>query len=123
MQFSPKLKRVMAEIQAILDKEEIGGLIVLHLPGHCEYNAHLTPPYVCLRRVGDGYRLQSKKEDYANQEAKREAEANTANMLELIGMAGSKSAIEILNMSEAVNAALGTVRGKIENFPSNYWDN
>ena len=37
MQYSPKLKRVLAEIKAILDKEDIAGSIVLHTPGFGEF--------------------------------------------------------------------------------------
>jgi hypothetical protein len=124
MQFSPKLKRVMAEIQAILEREEIAGLVILHTPGHCEYNAHITPPYSCLKKQGNGYRLVSKLETHnGDKKAKQQQEANTANMLTLIGVAAGECSLKILETSESVNETFGIVDGEITSTPSNYWDN
>lgn len=45
MQYSPKLKKAMAEIKAIADKYDIAAIVCLHTPGHGEYLLKVDPLY------------------------------------------------------------------------------
>lgn len=60
MQYSPKLKKAMEEIKAILKKHDIAGSVVLHAPGFSEYLNHINTSYSCLKFEGDNLRFKTK---------------------------------------------------------------
>ena len=60
MQYSPKLKKAMEEIKAVLKKHDIAGSIVLHSPGFSEYLNHIDTSYSCATLESGGIRVRSK---------------------------------------------------------------
>ena len=52
MQYSPKLKKAMAEIRTILDENDIGGSVILHTShkgrGNGEFHTKFDPSYSCF---------------------------------------------------------------------------
>lgn len=48
MQYSPKLKKAMREIETILKAHDIAGSVVLHTPGYSEYLLHVFASYSCM---------------------------------------------------------------------------
>jgi hypothetical protein len=126
MDYSARLKRIAAQIKAILEKENVAGLVVLHTPGYSEYLLHLTTSYSCVKVIGNGeVRVQSRLlEDYkGNVAMKRKKEKDTANMLNLIGTTAANLSLSVLDFSEAVDKATGAEHDKGDHRPDNYQDN
>lgn len=105
MQYSPKLKRVMAEIEAILKKEDIAGLVVLHTPGHAELLTRLDPSYSCAKIESNGQlRIRAKAEDFGGDKEKRnEILRTTSNMFRLLSEASSGSVMGLIETSETLD--------------------
>jgi hypothetical protein len=51
MQYSPKLKKAMQEIQAVMGKYDIGGSIILHTPGYGEHYLKLDASYSAAKMI------------------------------------------------------------------------
>jgi hypothetical protein len=83
MNYSPKLKEVMARISAILAEEDIAAYVVLHEPGFSECLLAVEPTWSCLRMIGEeGIRLRSKLEDYGGDRERQHKEIEaTTNLL------------------------------------------
>ncbi|MCP1384860.1 hypothetical protein [Runella salmonicolor] len=118
MDFSPKLKRVMAQIKDILQKEDLGGMVVLHTPGYSEYLLNLTPSYSCLKVEKDQIRVLSKLTDYdGDQKQQIQHQANTANMLSLITETAVNQTRVLMQVSNAVDVVVGAEHGKLRHRP------
>lgn len=83
MQYSPKLKRVMEDIKAILDKEDVGAIIILHEPGATEFVNKVNPSYSCASFEGDELRIKAKlQEDFGgDKQAWTQKVSDTYNMI------------------------------------------
>jgi len=126
MDYSPRLKRAAAQIKAILEKEDIAGLVVLHTPGYSEYLLHLTPSYSCVKVRGNGeIRIQSRMlEDYkGNLAMKRKKEADTANMLNMIAVTAGEQSMNVIQLSELMDKLTGAEHTGGNHRPDNYQDN
>jgi hypothetical protein len=107
MQFSPKLKKAMEEIKAILKRHDIAGMVVLHTPGHSEYLNHISPTYSCAKQEGDMIRFRAKKADFNNSaELRDQCIADTANMFNLISDVGAQNILGLLKVSEQFDKAI-----------------
>lgn len=108
MQYSPKLKRVMAEIDAILKREDIAGLVVLHTPGHAELLTRLDPSYSCAKIEANGQlRVRAKAEDFGGDVNKRnEVLRNTSNMLKLLTHSSGPTVVGLMETSEKLDKQL-----------------
>jgi len=108
MQYSPKLKRVMAEIEAILKKEDIAGLVVLHTPGHAELLTRLDPSYSCAKIEANGQlRIRAKAEDFGGDVTRRnEVLRDTSNMLKLLTDASGPTVVGLIEASERLDKDL-----------------
>ena len=89
MQYSPKCKKAMKEIEEIMKKYELGGAVILH-DGNLhlsEYMQHISPPYSCAKWEYPapnvyGIRFRAKAEDYGGDKEKRNKAINdTVNLL------------------------------------------
>lgn len=69
MQYSPKLKKAMEEIKAILTKNDIAGFVVIHTPGFSEYLNHVQTSYSCATVLPGGIRLQLKQSEIGKEKA------------------------------------------------------
>jgi len=89
MQYSPKLKKAMEQIKAILDEHDIAGAIVLHTPGYGEHLLKIDPSYSCAfidNSPGvNGIRVRARlQEDFGGDAAKRnKAQEDTVNMFDI----------------------------------------
>lgn len=106
MQYSPKLKKVMEEIKAILEREDLAAVVVLHTPGFSEYVFKIDPSYSCasLMPNGEGIRVNSKQ-------LKTKAEKimklrDTSNMLHLMGETTGQMAMNLIQVSKVVDRKL-----------------
>ena len=81
--YSPKLKEAMAEINAVLERHDIAAHVVLHEPGFSEYLWRIDPSWSVIRFGVEsssvtGFRFRSKLEDYGGDKdlQKREQDAS-----------------------------------------------
>lgn len=90
-----RLKIARTEIEAVLKKHDLAGVVVLHTPGMSEFFYDIRPSYSCLwidEKVGM-LRMKSLASDYGNNlDAQRLDQAASANMVEAfadnLGQAG-----------------------------------
>lgn len=71
MNYSPKLKKAMLQIDEIMKENDIGGAVILHdntYGGHGEDKLYLSPSYSCAEiKDGVGIRFKTKDTEEANQ--------------------------------------------------------
>lgn len=110
MQYSPKLKKVIEEIKAILEENDIAGTVVLHTPGHGEYLVHLTTSYSCVNideATGAVHFKSNLHEDHGGDvKAQKETITGTANMLKIMSQLTGNNALMLMQMSNAADKAL-----------------
>ena len=79
-----RLKTARLEIEAILQKHDLAGAVVLHTPGMAEWFYQLNPSYSCLTidEAAGTARVRSKLADYAGDQAAQVHDLTaTANMV------------------------------------------
>lgn len=105
MQYHPKLKKAMAEINAILEKHDIAGLIVLQMPGFVEYRLAINPTWSVAKWNGDELRVKAKlQEDYnGDKEAWTEDVTNTLNMLQSLADCSGQHAVNLFEIADKIN--------------------
>ena len=105
MQYSPKLKKAMQEIKAILQNYDIAGSIVLHTPNHSEFLLQISPSYSCAKLEGDNLRVRAKlNEDFnGDKEAWKQKVMDTSNMLNLLAEVGGKASMSLFQISDKVD--------------------
>ena len=105
MQYSPKLKKAMQEIMAILDREDIAGCVVLHTPQFSEYHVKINPSYSCARFEGDNLRVKAKlQEDFNGDKNLMQYKVkNTVNMLNHLAEDTGRLAMSLIKTSEMVD--------------------
>jgi len=82
----PKLKIAAAEIEAILQKHDIAGIVMLQSPSHLEYIMAIAPSWSCcwIEDYGNGakaMRVKAKREDFPSKAAHVEALGNSIGMI------------------------------------------
>ncbi len=107
MQYSPKLKKAMEEIKAILIKHDIAAVVVLHSPPFSEYSTHINPSYSCASFVDNVFRVRAKAEDFGgNVEIRNQKLKDTANMLHHLSTVGKQISSGLAEVSEQVDKHL-----------------
>ena len=99
MQYSPKLKKAMQEINKILEDNDIAGVIVLHTPLHSEYLAKLNPSYSCAKFEGGNLRIKALKSEYPTLEAWQEKVRATSNMFHMLSGSTAKLSLNLIEAS------------------------
>lgn len=85
MQYDPKLKKAMQEMQEILKKYNIAGTICLHSPGFREYITHINPSWSCLWWDMDGKAIRmkaTKDQFYGDAQLRNTIINNSMNMIQ-----------------------------------------
>ena len=107
-----RLKTARLEIEAILQKHDIAGAVVLHTPGMAEWFYQVNPSYSCLTidEAAGTARVRSKLADYAGDQAAQLHDLTaTANMVAAIFgnlHHGARMFLEVQKMVDrATNAA------------------
>lgn len=83
----PKLDQAMEEINQVLAKYNLAGIVVIHTPGHTRQLAKLDPTYSCVQVVPNGritLRADLKKDFGGNKAAFEERVMDTADMLKTL---------------------------------------
>lgn len=114
MNGDPKLLRVRAEIEAILQREDIAAHVILHnAPDQAEVFLKLDPSYskLTMQSVdshGVIYRLRSNLEDYGgDKEAQRRDIVATANMAAMFADILKASATSMRGLSNRIDKVVG----------------
>jgi len=122
MAISPKLKQARAEIEAILQKYDLGATFYLytntgieekrdgtfHATGICEYSMNLDTSYSCLKASSEGIRFRSLKDEYSGDTIKQAADqAASINMLESIAAIQSEHALRMLELHKILKKRMG----------------
>lgn len=109
MQYSPKLKKAMQEIEAIITKYDIAAVVVLHEPSFVEYLSKIDPSYSCASYIENGIRVRAKTADFGGDvEIRNQKLKDTANMLHNLAMRTALVNLPLLETSEAVDKLLGS---------------
>ncbi len=74
MQYSPKLKRVMAKIKDILIEEDIEGIVILHHQKWSEILNHLETSNSCAKITEKGFEFKLKSSELGKERANEIAE-------------------------------------------------
>lgn len=109
MQYSPKLKRVIEQMKKICEKEDIGAIIVLHVPGFSEYTMMMSPSYSCVIREPDMIRVRAKIADFnGDKKAWGVKVGDTSNMLNMLGETTGHVALNIMKLAQMLDEKVGT---------------
>jgi len=110
MNFSPKLKNAMAQVEKVLKEHDIAGIVVLHTPGFGEFKVFTEASYSLLSADGNkGYRLR-----YAPTMAKDIAEKNelkakltkTLNMVKVLSDNGGAISLGLMDLHDQLSKKL-----------------
>lgn len=107
MNYSPKLKKAMEEIKAIVKKYDISASVVLHTPGNSEFLLEITPSYSCAKLNHDHIHFKAKKEDFNNELLRMQTIADTSNMMNLLGETLGKNALMLMQVSDEFDKITG----------------
>jgi hypothetical protein len=78
----PKLQAIAADIEALLVKHDVAGVVLLNSPTHGEYRYCLSPSWSCASLKANGeFRVRCKLADYPDQAAQKAALGQTVGML------------------------------------------
>lgn len=82
-----RLKVARVEIEAILKKHDLAGVVVLHTPGMTEFFYDIRPSYSCawIDEAAGALRMRAKLADYNGDRLRQRHDiTSTANMMEAI---------------------------------------
>jgi hypothetical protein len=105
----PRLKVARAEIEAVLRKHDLAGVMVLHTPGMTEFFYDIRPTYSCVwidEQIGM-LRVKSKLSNYdGDAQAQRHDQAASANMLRALAQDLNSAAAMFLDTAAIADRAL-----------------
>lgn len=112
MQYSPKLKMAMEDMKAIFKKYDIGGVVILHTPGHGEFLNVLNPSYSCITINGDHVRFKSKLVDYdGDKKAWEKKTTDSLNLLQTVTEIGGHVILPLIELTERLEKDLNAEGG------------
>lgn len=102
------LNKAMAEIEQILDKYDIAGMVVVHTPGSSQSLAKINPSYSCARNDGNKVLVRAKIEDFRGDSKAREKKLlDTCDMLNKLTTDFVNLAYPYFDVSERLDQAVG----------------
>jgi hypothetical protein len=103
-----RLKIARTEIEAIMQKHDLAGCVMLHTPGMGEFFYSVSPSYSCARvdEQAGMMRLRSKLEDYKGDRIVQEHDrAATANMAASLSDMSTNAASMFASMQRVIDRA------------------
>lgn len=107
MQYSPKLKIAMEEIEAILHKHDIAGFVVIHTPGFSEYLNEISPSYSCAKIESTQLRFKVKASEVGGPEKAKQIATDTLNMITHFATIGGKNSMMYMDAERMLKERLG----------------
>lgn len=108
MQYSPKLKKLMGKLKAILKENDVAGFIVLAQPGFGEHAYVLDPSFSCAKTEGDKVHVTTKD---LPKHKKRQIAANTSNMFMILSTIMMEQGYALAQLSRAGDKKLNAEHG------------
>lgn len=105
MQYSPKLKKVIAEIHAIIKKNDLAGFVCLTEPGFSEYLSIIDPSFSAVKFHGNGFRLRTNDLKLSPREKNKLLE-NTSNTMSLLCTTVMKQGLMLSEISTQIDKVL-----------------
>ena len=102
----------MQEIEAILAKHDIAGVISLHTPGYCEFSIHISPSYSCAKHRGNDIVFDLNPFNFKNQSKFIESAKSTCNMMHMLATGTGSQAMYLIEASEFLDKKLGAEHEK-----------
>jgi hypothetical protein len=83
LQYDPKLKKAIAEVKAIFEKYDIGGVCMVHSPEHqlSEFLNYVKPSYSCVSFENGGVHIRASVASCGSIEARNKKMEDTYNMV------------------------------------------
>lgn len=103
---SLKLKKVIAEIKAIIETNDLAGFVCLVEPGFSEYLHVINPSFSAAFVEGDGVRIKTEGLNKSSEEKAKLLET-TANMFALLSHAVAKNGVSLLEISDLIDKKFG----------------
>lgn len=111
MQYSPKLKKAMEQIKAIIKEHDIAAFVVLHTPDYSEYLNAVSPSYSCATLEQKELRFKLKTSEVGKEKALEIAHGTASMITHFADMVG-KHAILYIDALELLKT-----KWDIENLP------
>jgi hypothetical protein len=106
MQYSPKLKKVIAEIKAVIEKNDLAGFVCLVEPGNSEYLHVINPSFSAAFFDGREVRIKTKGLPLSPQE-KSKLLSTTSNMLALLSTTVAQNGLSLCEVSQFIDKKIG----------------
>jgi len=106
MRYSPKLKKVIAEIKGIIEKNDLAGFVCLVEPGFSEYLHVIDPSFSAAFFDGKSVRIKTKGLPIPPGE-KRELLQSTANLFALLSVTVMQNGLTLGKISESIDREVG----------------
>lgn len=110
-----RLKIARAEIEAVLRKHDIAGVVTLHTPGMAEFFYDIRPSYSCawIDEAAGALRVKSKLADYGGDATvQQHDQAATANMTRSLADALDQAAGMFSSIAQIVDSATRAEHGR-----------
>lgn len=115
--FDPKLKKIAQEIKAILEKNGVGGIVLIHSPDSLEYINKLDTPYSCISmHPNKELKVKTTGKGWSEAEKKKRIQ-DTLNMLQMISTAGASLLLPIIDLHDHIAANFDVDHGGINHSP------
>jgi hypothetical protein len=80
-----ELEKAVAAISEILEKHDLSGAVVLHIPGVTVSKVKIDPSWSCAKQVEDTVKIRAKLEDFNGDAVARKKKIDdTVNMLKTL---------------------------------------
>jgi hypothetical protein len=105
------IDQAMAEVNQILEKYNLAGVVTLHTPGTVRILSRLDPAYSCVKIEMNGrmsFKADLQRDFGGNKEAMAERVLHTAEMLDALARNTAQMLIPIAQLHKNVSALLTT---------------
>jgi len=106
LNYSPKLKTAMEEIKEIMNKHDIGGIVIIHTPGFGEHYTKINPSYSALElKQREGILMKGRNNEKFKGDSKKHLKAieNSLNLLKIICDLAGRTILPLINASEMLD--------------------
>ena len=107
MQYHPKLKKAMDDIEKIMTEYDIAGMVYLHTSGYGEHKHFLSPSYSCAAKYGDAIRIKASIAEHGSKEMRNKKLGDTSNMLRTLSLMGMEQSVALNDISENLDKQIG----------------
>lgn len=113
MNYSPKLKKVISEIEKILKENDVAGMVVVHTPGNTEYLLKLDASYSAATvEANQKIRVKAMMSEFPTKEDWVRKVTDTSNMLSMISEAAGLITLSVMDLSTQLDKTVNAEHTK-----------